>query len=837
MRLGHAIIPAMLVFSGLLTAVATGATLQSLDIDAFKDNTLYETVDGSLSNGLGAHFFAGKTGAAGSNTSRRGVLAFDIAGNLPAGATISHVTLTLHMSRTIADAEDVELHLLTSDWGEGASDAPGQEGGGDSSQTNDATWIHTFYNNSNWTTSGGDFASTASASTSVNGIGYYLWSSGVMIADVQMWLDNPATNYGWILIGDEVNDRTAKRFDSRENAAVDRRPVLTVFYYPAGETTGACCFNDGSCQILNTADCAAGFGTYQGDETDCVLANCPFVPSGACCLDDGACIDDLTTAQCAAQNGAYQGDNSECASADCPVILTPFIDPLPLPAIAQPDSGTVGGAATYTISEQEVQQQLHSELPPTTVWGYNGMYPGPTIEAGMDQQVDINWVNDLREPNGVLRSEHYLPVDLCPHGPRNPAIGNSPRTVVHLHGGHVRADSDGDPEDTLLPGESHLYQYPNHQLPALLWYHDHAIGITRLNVYMGLAGLYIIRDPFEQALDLPTGEFEIPLVIQDRSFHPDGSLKYPATLEEHFFGDKILVNGKIWPFLNVKKGKYRFRVLNGSNARTLTLSLSNEASFTQIGTDGGLKDVPLTITDITLTPAERADLIMDFAAYPTGTEIVLQNSAPAPFPGTPGVGVIPDVMKFVVTEATGFQNPVPSTLRTFTPIPITDAVISRDFVIARSPDDCAGNIWLINGLGWNDITEYPVLGTTEIWNFINDSAMMHPMHMHLVMFQVIDRQNMTKTPEGDFIPVDFAQSPDPREVGWKDTVLVNPNEKVRVIARFEDYTGRFPYHCHILEHEDYDMMRQFQVVLPGDLNHDGIVNLVDVALMAIDWNN
>ncbi len=187
---------------------------------------------------------------------------------------------------------------------------------------------------------------------------------------------------------------------------------------------------------------------------------------------------------------------------------------------------------------------------------------------------------------GELRTEHILPVDLCLHGPN--MQGNTPRTVVHLHGGHVAAENDGYPEDTMLPGEEQTFFYPNLQLPATVWFHDHALGITRLNVYMGLAGLFLIRDQFEADLGLPSGDFEIPLVIQDRSFNADGSLAYPAAWQDHFFGEYVLVNGKVWPYLEVRRGLYRFRLLNGSNSRVYTLSLSNGASFQQIGTDGGL---------------------------------------------------------------------------------------------------------------------------------------------------------------------------------------------------------------------------------------------------------
>jgi cysteine-rich repeat protein len=326
---------------------------------------------------------------------------------------------------------------------------------------------------------------------------------------------------------------------------------------------------------------------------------------------------------------------------------------------------------------------------------------------------------------------------------------------------------------------------------------------------MGLAGFYLLRDAFEQGLGLPSGEYEVPLAIQDRSFDPDGSFEYPAAWDEHFFGNTVLVNGKVWPYLNVKRGKYRFRMLDGSNSRTYRLRLSNGASFQVIGMEGGLLPAPVTVSEVTLGPGERADVIVDFAPYAAGTEILLVNDAPAPFPGTPGVGVIPNVMKFVVGSQTGHTAAVPASLRPIEALDPADAVATRDFELRKMGDPCTGSMWTINGLGFDDITEYPELGTTEIWRFVNRSGVTHPMHMHLVMFQVLDRQAFDDV-GGNIVPIGSPVPPPAHEAGWKDTVQVGPNEILRVIARFERYVGRFPYHCHILEHEDHEMMRQFE---------------------------
>jgi spore coat protein A len=400
--------------------------------------------------------------------------------------------------------------------------------------------------------------------------------------------------------------------------------------------------------------------------------------------------------------------------------------------------------------------------------------------------------------------------------------------VVHLHGGHVPHDADGYPEDTFLPGQQDTYVYPNNQLPATLWYHDHALGITRLNVYLGLAGFYLLRDQQEIDLGLPSGAYEIPLAIQDRSFLPDGSLAYPAEWVEHVHGEYNLVNGKVWPYLNVARGWYRFRILNGANSRTYTLALSNGTPFQVIGAEGGLLEAPVSRTEITLGPAERADVLIDFSDQDPGTEILLMNSAPAPFPGPPGVGVVPQVMKFIVGSAIGHTADPPATLRPMETLDENDATVERDLLMRKLPEACAGTHWVIETIGpaplagtlWHDIAELPALGATEVWRIGNRSGFMHPVHLHHSMFQILDRQPGMVVGDA-FVPVGVPELPDAEESGWKDTVKVPGNSFTRVIVRFDDYTGLFPYHCHILEHEDHEMMRQFDVTAPAALDIDG----------------
>ncbi len=840
--------------AGLALALAVGAAAgraETVVLEPLRDNTLYEDSTGSVSNGIGTYFFVGNTNQADPFNGRRGLLRFDVALALPAGSTVTAATLVLYLSRTQDSApRPVGLHRALSDWGEGTSNADASEGQGAPATPGDGTWLHTFFDTSFWLAPGGDFVAGASSTTVVGTAnGNYSWTSAGLAADVQLWLDAPAVEFGWVAIGDESTNSTSRRFSTRHDTAGGgaRHPRLTVTYTPPAGA-GACCFGNGTCQILQPLDCGGQGGTFQGAGTPCNPNPCP-QPTGACCLADGTC-QQLTAVACTASSGVYHGDGTLCSSVVCPVLtgacclpgtpgscqtlsvaqcsaqnggflgtgtgcgidLCPFVDPLPRPAIAQPVVGTPGGAASYEIAITEGLQQLHRDLPPTTVWRYAGSTPGPTIEAGAGLPVQVTWISDIRDAQGNLRTEHLLPVDLCLQGPDTE--GNTPRTVVHLHGGHVPAASDGYPENTVLPGEQQVYNYPNQQLPASLWYHDHAMGITRLNVELGLAGFYLLRDDLENSLGLPAGDHEIALALQDRAFNEDGSLVYPAAWQEEFFGDRILVNGKVWPYLEVERGKYRFRVLDGSNSRSFRIALSNGATFHQIGTDGGLLPAPVPLTQVTLTPGERADLILDFAGYAPGTVLRLVNDAPAPFPGTPGVGVVPEVLELRVLAAVGDTDPLSAALRPHEVLQEADAVRTRTFELRKFDEPCAGSIWLINGLGWEDVTERPVLGDTEIWSFLNFSGMVHPMHLHLVMFQVLDRQPFTVV-DGAVVPTGMRVPPPANEAGWKDTVATYPFEITRVITRFEDYAGLFPYHCHVLEHEDHEMMRQFETLPSG----------------------
>lgn len=824
----------------LLLASSVPAQAAVVNLVPVADNSIYQGADATEnfednSCGAGTGIFSGVTN---DGFNRRGLVLFDVAGSIPAGSTINSVTLTIDVDRS-GDNQDavMTLHPITLAWGEGTVNCDAIRGGGQGLDANagDATWLDAMFQQVAWSNAGGDFGA-GSGSALIGTRGVYSWNSidpgnSAMVNDVQLWLDVPTLNLGWMVVGDEARASTTRRFNSREGTSP---PILTVDFTATGNVF-ACCFSDGDCTVTDQTSCTNQGGTPDTNTDSCSPNPCP-QPVGACCNVDESCSDLVARDLCESAGGVFQGEASACSDNGVDCGLTPFVDALPLPAVLQPVGTRPDGVPQYQITVTEEAQQLHQELPATDVWTYNGTFPGPTFETTVGQPVEVTYVNDL-PTTGQRRGGHYLEVDECPHGPSY--WQDTARVVTHLHGGHVPARFDGHPEYHILPGEIDVYEYPNDQLPATLWYHDHALGITRLNVYMGLAGYYILRDDFENALGLPSGAYEVPVVIQDREFNPDGTFFYPPTIQDAFFGDKILANGKVWPFLNVDQGKYRFRFLNGSQARIYKLRLENPADpsqaipFQLIGTDGGLVSAPLVLSDFTMSPAERFDVVVDFAPFSAGTEIVLRNDGP-------GVPQVPNVMKFVVGNQPGHTAALPSTLRTVTPISEAEAVATRWFNLVRRPEPCAGGEWLVEtldgpdpatatvvGSHWDDITEHPVLGTTEIWEFINESTLMHPMHVHLVMFQVLERIDLTTG-----LPVPL----EPWEVdSWKDTVRVPPNHKVRVIARYEDYPGKFAYHCHILDHEDHEMMRQFQAIHdPANCNLNGICELGEDCVSCAD---
>lgn len=448
-----------------------------------------------------------------------------------------------------------------------------------------------------------------------------------------------------------------------------------------------------------------------------------------------------------------------------------FAVPLRIPKVLRPTAST---ATTdfYDVTQREARVQIIPGLAPTTVWTYNGSMPGPTIRQPQGRDVRVRQHNALSVP-----------------------------VSTHLHGGDVPPTSDGHPLDLIEPGGTKEYLYPGLHPAASLWYHDHAIHDTGRNVYMGLAGNYLITSAAEQALPLPKGKFDIPLGIQDKFFLRDGSIVYPRhdgvrPLEQGVFGDVILVNGTPKPFLRVARRKYRFRLLNCSNARVYRFRLSTGEPFVAIQTDGGYLPHPVTTPEVEMAPSERLSVVIDFSRYPIGTKIVLQNVMDE-VPGDPfDAAKTRQVMRFDVVADADDPSSVPADL-----LPLPEAldpsqsVATRTFKFARN-----GGEWTINDLPYeaDRIDAFPKLGTVETWRFVNGGGgWWHPIHVHLVEFQVLNR---------------IGRPLQPYERGPKDTILLRSNEEATVAMRWQHFAGLYVMHCHNVEHEDFDMMTNIQVV-------------------------
>ena len=509
--------------------------------------------------------------------------------------------------------------------------------------------------------------------------------------------------------------------------------------------------------------------------------------------------------------------------------LEKFVDPLPImKTLEAVETGPNG--AYYEVRMREFTQKLHRDLSPTRLWGYNKQYPGPTIEANQGEPVKVKWINKLPE-------KHFLPIDKTIHHLEHlPEV----RTVTHLHGSETQPDSDGYPEAWFTKnfkevGDSFtrkVYEYPNHQRGATLWYHDHAMGITRLNVYAGLAGMYIIRDKQEKSLNLPSGSYEIPLIIQDRTFNEDGSLFYPSqpnnpsedlpnpSIRPFFLGDTILVNGKVWPFLEVEPRKYRFRILNGSNTRGYQMELDSGQPFHQIGSDGGLLPRTVQIDSLLIEPAERMDVIIDFSQF-EGQIITLKNNLG---PDADPADQTGDIIQFKVNQPiTGIDTSrIPKRLSEVPSLKNNSISAIRNLKLVSTTDQLNRTLLLLDNKMWMDpITEMPRLNTIEIWSLMNLTNVTHPIHIHLIQFQVLDRRPFDLDRYNIDRSISFtgpAQPPKPNEYGWKDTVATPPGEITRLIMRFTPYSGKYVWHCHVLEHEDYDMMRPYMIIDPNNKN-------------------
>jgi FtsP/CotA-like multicopper oxidase with cupredoxin domain len=601
-----------------------------------------------------------------------------------------------------------------------------------------------------------------------------------------------------------------------------------------------------------------------------------------------------------------------------PTTIPKWVNQLTKPPVHVPVAQ--GNTPLYDVTAKAVRLPL---LPPgfplTKVYAYGGLvnfaergqspiirtaftFPGPTFEAVRGKHIRVHFRNELEgahifpvDPTLMFANPNNLPMLEPPFKPFPPGYAGAQAPipiVTHLHGGVTPADSDGFPfawftrrEQKKGPAfSSSTFEYFNAQLATTLWYHDHTIGMTRLNVTAGLEGTYLIREQNDPIAPLlPSGKYEIPLMLHDRAFNTDGSIHFTQVgdnpdihpyWDPEYFGDTILVNGKVWPNLRVDRHQYRFRIVNGSNARFYNLKLSNGMSFTQIGGDGSYLPAPVTVTEALIAPAERIDILIDFSRVPAGAKIILQNTANQPFPG--GDPIDPNttgqVMRFEVRQTPAVHPPaLPAQLITIPTLVETEGIGNPKLFTLNEQESDAGEpvAVLLDGQHFDaDITEVPKVGTTEAWYFQNLSEDAHPIHVHLVEFQLEDRQSIDverfkaywESLNGSTLPLDHptvranvetpvfdpatgtvhdfltgpSEPPSPQESGWKDTFVAPPGKVTRVVIRFApQYTREadlvpgfnpFPFdsaagpgyvwHCHILDHEDNDMMRPLKMTRP-----------------------
>ncbi|MFC4466897.1 multicopper oxidase family protein [Streptomyces xiangluensis] len=472
----------------------------------------------------------------------------------------------------------------------------------------------------------------------------------------------------------------------------------------------------------------------------------------------------------------------------------PYTLPFTVPPVLAPARSDAAGDH-YEIVQRAAKVELLPGVP-TEIWGYNGIFPGPTIVSRSGRPA-------------VVRHRNELPVPV----------------VVHLHGGRTPSSDDGYPTDLLMPvgapagqgdhmSGSHAgrmsdpaasistgerdYRYPLRQRSATLWYHDHRMDFTGPSVWRGLAGFHLVGNAEEDALPLPRDDRDLPLMIADRAFGDDGSLLYPsldptlarpgvqAAYGSGVLGDVILVNGVPWPLAEVSATRHRLRLLNASNARRYRLALDppppGGGGLVQIGTDGGLLERPVRHDAIDLAPAQRYDVVVDFGAYRVGQEVTLINQF--------GTGSTEDVMRFRVARSGRDDTRIPDRLSRIPGLRPADALVTRTMRFQH--DDVHGMAgWTINGQPFAPglVHARARLDSVEIWRLTSDFH--HPVHLHLAPFQVLSRGN---------------SGPGPYDLGWKDTLDLRPAEQATIIVRFDGYTGRYVFHCHNLEHEDMAMM-------------------------------
>ena len=550
-------------------------------------------------------------------------------------------------------------------------------------------------------------------------------------------------------------------------------------------------------------------------------------------------------------------------------------------AVARPVHNPIDNVTTYRLIMNCVRHTFHPKLKNIPIFTYGKSSPGALIVAAPGKPIRVEWfsalagtnLNDIIEfgDRQGMEEDHMLAV---------------PHNVPHLHGARVPWTSDGFPEHVIHPNESHLYYYPNQQSAGTLWYHDHAMMVTRLNVYAGLFGGYVLRDPKEDTT-LPAGVLELALVLQDKSFSNDGKkLRYAQVLDDgagnatpEFIGDYPVVNGQIWPITRLRPRIYRIRLWNGANTRFFNLSFSRESdpgdklTFAVIGMEGGFLPTPAQhLTELLLAPGERADVLLDLREL-KGADIILRNNASIPYSNDDatidpndacdellrmqvrGTKSIDDERFDPVTIALPVRadplQPAPPLRSSFAAIeaavravPFSElvrkniSVSGLTFTLRRfklqeyqlemptAPGIRVPTV-LINEKSWEADSADPSIVTVkkdsyEVWEFQNVTPDTHPMHIHLVQFQVMSRVSLNTKPGVPHLPelpepvdiTDYAGPgvrPPEFEQGWKDTVRCNPNESTLLLMRFDGFAGVYVYHCHILEHEDMGMMFRVRV--------------------------
>ncbi|MFB8271512.1 multicopper oxidase family protein [Streptomyces sp. NPDC055955] len=463
-----------------------------------------------------------------------------------------------------------------------------------------------------------------------------------------------------------------------------------------------------------------------------------------------------------AAGGLFQtltsGGSANAATAAGAPAVTPFAVPLPVPKVLAPYRRT-STADYYAVT---MSRTSHRILPGTRtdVLTYNGTFPGPTIRARKGRTAVVRQINALDMP-----------------------------TSVHLHGGSNPVEHDGGMMDTIAPGRSRTYVYANDQVGATLWTHDHAHHMESEHVYRGLSGLYLLGDKAEDALGLPSGRYEVPLILRDAQFDAAGQMVY--TMDDAENRTTILVNGAPWPYMKVEARKYRFRMLNSCNLRIFILCLNDGSQVTQIGSDGGLLPAPAPTPVLVLSPGERADFVVDFSKYAPGTRLTLQNMlGPGP------TELVGQIMRFDVGEKTPDTSRVPDVLTILPALP--KPTVERSFEL-RMDEPGTGDKAYINGKTFDAgrIDTDVKWGDTEVWTVTNTSTTIpHNFHTHLVQFRILERDG---------------QPVYPAEAGLKDTVLLFPGQTARLQLTFDTHKGVYPYHCHMIDHSAMGMMAQMKI--------------------------